>query len=388
MTRLNVSVFFTLWIMAWHQAWASQDPWLDFDGGNDVMLELVSGVIDYASLRTAMEIRPDILRAKLLACGTCDERAALEQSLAIAERERQVIGSLESAIAQSHNMDPWTAWKLGIKIRPEAVQRQPEPCIALYDKAYSCSISHDDRSAGDLGKACHAEHRLHRLCAEGDARPFYEYVGFLRKKERGETVFETEDNRSFYYYNVKPDMTLPPQVVPAEQSEIFYSITTDSTQPGTLRSLMISGVARVGPNLKYSSPDAFRPPWSSILHKDNVAIPATARTIECHYVLPEANRVRAFKFWYRERPASADPSYLNSRMQHHPLLRVGEPVDNCPANASLAEAILPLVSDATLKAQYGDMLVQPSESGTQTSSPLDRSGGQDAAAERAKARQR
>ncbi len=366
---------------------AMQDPWALNDGPSLVQ-ELVSGVIDYVSMRAAMELKPDLIRGQLTACGNCPERAALEQSLANAERDRQMIASLESLIAESRGMDPWTAWKLGIKIRPAEVLKQPAPCIALYDRAYGCMVEHDDRSGNLLGRACHAEYRLHRLCAAGQARPFNEYVDFLRKKKQGELLSETEDDRTVYFYNVKPQMTFPQQVISAEQSQYFYNVVTDSTQPGTLRTLMISGVPLAGPSLRFANQELFDQPWRTIIHEDNVAIPATARTIECQYVLPGTNLVRAYLFWYRERPARAEPSYLNSRMTHHPLLRVGAPVNECPIKAEQAEAMLPLIRDDTLKARYAAMLVQPGKPGQVTPATNRSQGNQDAAAERARARER
>jgi|GEM_PF-5264952 len=366
-----------------------QKSWLDLAEDQARMGDgpgLISQAIDYAALRTAMQIEPDMIRARIKACGSCKERASLEKKLAVAERDKQALESLESFVGKVHNMDPWAAWKIGIKIRPDAVMRQPPACIALYDRAQDCAVAHDDRYAGQPGGVCHAEQHLYQLCGMGKAKPFYDYVDFLRKKERGDLVFETADGSYFYYYNVRPDMVFPTRTI--EDSQSRYGVYTDNQQPGSLASLLVSGMALMGPDIELSMASDFRKPWSTIVHEDNLKVSSTARLIECNYVLAP-KRIQKFKFWYRQRPAGADPAYLSSRMKDHPLLRVGAPVSTCPASLAEARAIGTIVAREELERRYGAMLKQPGASeDSGAASPEETLRRNDAAAERNRRRGR
>jgi len=152
---------------------------------------------------------------------------------------------------------------------------------------------------------------------------------------------------------------------------------------------MISGMALVGPGIDFSRAEDFRKPWSTIVNEDNVAVSRTARLLECHYLLPNTKFLREFKFWYRKQPAGADANYLSSRMNNHPLLRVGAPLNACPISADDASVMLPLVPTQTLKNQYSAMLKQVGDADDERAASADETRrSQDAAAERAKLRRR
>jgi hypothetical protein len=367
---------------------ALQKTWLDLAEDQARMNDgpgLVSDVIDYVSLRTTMQHEPDILRARIAACGSCKERGELQRQLAIAERNKQSLESIESMVGKAYGMDPWQAWKLGIKIRPDQVEKLPPLCVALFDRAFDCKVDHDNRSAGDFGGVCHAEDRLYQLCSAGEAKPFYDYAALLNKKARGELAVESPDNANFLYHNVPPGMAFPVQPV----SQPLYTAYTDRNQPGTLRGLMISGMAMMGPDIELSQADAFRQPWRGIIHEDNVAVSKTARLIECSYLLPDTTQVHRFKFWYRQRPAGTEPARLSSRMAKHPLLRVGAPVNQCPIRIEQALALAPTRTKKELEVFYGDMLKQPGDhEAAPVVSPEEANRRRDAANERARLRGR
>jgi hypothetical protein len=345
---------------------------------------LVSSLIDYVSLRAAMEAKPGVIRARLAACGACKDRATLEHELAIADRDLAVISSLETLIAEEiFNVQPWEGWKRGMKIRPPGIKQQPPACIALYDRYMDCAVSHDDRYADSFGRACYSENRLQTLCAAGKAKPFYDYVAFLNRKERGDPVSETKD-WSTMYYNVRPDAAFPQAAVDPQAP--YFNAITDSKAAGALRSLYVTGLPLAGPGLAFSNPRDFRKPWDAIVQED-LAASGSGRMLECRYVQSGTNLLRSFLFWYRERPAGADPKYLAGRMADHPLLRVGAPLATCPVTRAKAEELNPIVETATLKARYGEKLRQPGDpADVRVRTPEEVKRSEDAAAERRKIR--
>jgi hypothetical protein len=336
---------------------AKSDPMLDFlmeQAAQDAGPGLVSNVIDYVALRTAMLTAPDILRRRLRACGTCANRAQLEADLAMAERDKTILEAMEGLIGRTYGMDPWTAWKIGIRIRPDQVMKEPQACIMLYDRGMDCAVRLDDRRAGQPGKACYPEYHLQELCAAGNPREFYAYVDFLRKKQNGETVSETV-GRETYYYNTRATTkiampaTLPP-------NEPFLAVTTDLAAPGLLRRAEVAALGLSGPLLRFARDDQFREPWRTIVRQDNAAVSAGGRVLECTYLIANSANVDAFLFWYRERPPRAEPAALTARMEHHPLLRVGPPVAECPANVAAARALNPFIPTETLEHFYAGKL--------------------------------
>ncbi len=345
----------------------------------------IASAIDYAALRLAMEAKPEVIRARIAACGSCKERATLERELVIAERDRQVIGALESFIAREvYNVQPWEGWKLGLKVRPDEVTKGPAACIPLYDRYMNCAVPLDDRSAGEFGRACYAEDRLHKLCAAGKAKPFYDYVAFLNRRVRGDPVSETEGWVTMYY-NVGPDVAFPK--TPIDPKMPYFTAVTDSKAAGALRSAAVSGMSGIGPGLDFSNGDDFRKPWDAIVRQDNAAVSKSARILECRYVQAGTNLLKSFLFWYRERPVGADPKYLSGRMPDHPLLRVGAPMGTCPATLAKAQAVHPIVPTATLKTRYGEKLKQAGDpDGVRVPTPEEVKQREDAAAARQRAR--
>ncbi len=86
------------------------------------------------------------------------------------------------------------------------------------------------------------------------------------------------------------------------------------------------------------------PPPYDVINEDIAAIAAQLPrrgkwgpvVLLCQYSNPGAwwtNRV----YWYKERPAAADPARLRGRMQNHPLLAIGGPAVSCPATLALAD---------------------------------------------------
>ncbi len=317
---------------------ATAQSWTPY--GPSIVNELVSGAIDYVSMRIAMEIKPDLLRARIEECGKCSEREALEHQLQLAERDRELIGSMESTVAQSMGMDPWTARKLGIKIFPPEVLKEPAPCIVLYDQAFSCQVAHDDKTPFKLNSPCNTEYKLYSLCSKGEAKPFNEYIEFLRRKNRGEFVSETDKENSIRFYNVKPGTVFPQNEVKLTPARSYYNIYIDNTSPNSLRSANVLLSVRVP--LVHGNGSAFREPWRTIVDEDNRAI-GSPRYLVCYYKIEDNVTGRKHTFWYRERPEAADPGRLLARMQNHPLLDIGGPVDHCPETAIEAEALNPQV---------------------------------------------
>ncbi|RTZ40656.1 hypothetical protein EKL30_16165 [Candidimonas sp. SYP-B2681] len=332
---------------------ATAQSWTPYGPG--IVEELVTGAIDYASMRIAMEAKPDLLRARIEACGECSERDALERQLQLAERDRELISSMESTVARSMGMDSWTARKLGIKIFPPHVLKEPAPCIALYDRAFSCQVAHDDKTPSTLSSPCNTEFKLYSLCSKGEAKPFNEYVEFLRRKARGEFVSETDKENAIRFYNVKPGMVFPQNEVKLTPERNSYRIYIDNNSPNSLRSAYVFLSARVP--LIHGNAEAFREPWRTIVDEDIRAIGLPPYLV-CYYKLDDNVTGRKHTFWYRERPEAADPIRLQSRIKNHPLLDIGGPVDHCPETAPEAEALNPQLPYMQLKVVYKGMLTQ------------------------------
>lgn len=339
---------------------AATDPWIDQalqEIRGEALQELVGGTIDYIALRTAMRLKPDILQAQLDACGACAERAALEKELAMADRDKQAIESLEAVVVQVYKMDTWTAWKMGIKVRPDSVMLGPQPCIALYDRAIDCAVEHDERDSWRAGGVCRSEYRLFEFCVKGDAQPFYQYASFLRRKAAGEFVSEVEDEKYHYYYNVDRQQRFPLQPVVIDAKQYIYEASTDNVEVGSLRSLGIIAYPWNGVSgLSYTGSEDFLSPWSKIVHEDALAASKQGRLIECRYVSDKPRQLGVFFFWYGPSPDIADTERLRGRMENHPMLRIGPSVDACPLSTEEATAMNPIVPRDVLRKQYAGML--------------------------------
>ena len=57
-----------------------------------------------------------------------------------------------------------------------------------------------------------------------------------------------------------------------------------------------------------------------------------------HVLLKCGYQSRRYQFWYKARPAAADPARLKARIPDHPLLRIGGPVESCPLTEDRARA--------------------------------------------------
>ena len=310
--------------------------------GYPVREEVGTGLIDYASLRRVMEATPNEIRARIEECDSCPERESLLHQLELAERDREVLESIESAISGTPTtVVASTDGVLRAATMPIHVLREPVPCVAFYDKALSCQIAHDDRDASDLSSPCYAEQKLYRLCAQGKAKPFKAYMELQQRRSHGEVVSEVVERptgSSVRFYNVQPDMIFPAHEVRVTPESNSFDIYVDNRTPNTLRSAHIVLAPYVPVMYGYAS--AFMEPWKTIVNEDHYAL-QNSPFILCRYALDDNSSEWVHAFWYQERPEAADPERLRERMANHPFLNIGSPVDHCPRTAAEAAALNP-----------------------------------------------
>lgn len=71
------------------------------------------------------------------------------------------------------------------------------------------------------------------------------------------------------------------------------------------------------------------PAKDRILSEDLAAIDG-AVVLECSYLTTQEGSLKERHYWYKLRPAGADPDRLKARLNNHPLLAIGEARQDCP----------------------------------------------------------
>src|SRR5690606_19791140 len=119
------------------------------------------------------------------------------------------------------------------------------------------------KDAYRISSPCYPQFQLHKLCAEGKAGPFNDYVRFLKRKSDGEFVSEASDKyRQVRYYNVKPDTLFPLEPIEFGDGVRSLGIKVDNTALHSLRHVSIG--ASSYPSY-FMIGLMFREPWSKIV---------------------------------------------------------------------------------------------------------------------------
>ena len=360
-------------------ALASDDPTLDmlWDMASQPASQgptLFQGIGDLIGQRAIILGKPDELEEELRACGKCARRAEIQQQIREAEFAKSLLEMAESAYfgnklfpnPSSRGLDPFDAWKIGIKIRPDYLSAALPACVKLYDMAMDCAVAEDNRYAIDAkGSRCEPYLRLSIFCAQDKGKEFNDYLRQVRRMESGELVYERVGNDvlpQFVYHNVPAGTALPLRGGPTQNLRNFSITVANDVRgnvPGEIASVAVRpGFAPAGPaNLLYGGIDDFAEPWRGqywAMLGDLVKEPGGG-VITCRYNADQ-HHVHEYVFWYERAPAViANPqaaAEFKKALPLNPLMRIGPAISQCPPSNVLAAKQIRLTPAGELQRLY------------------------------------
>ena len=150
----------------------------------------------------------------------------------------------------------------------------------------------------------------------------------------GEPVQSKERKFNVLDYGEVPESFAPQ--VPTLFANNPIEIRMDKMVPGSLETIRISPFGRW--HLRRSDLDYMynRQLQQSVRASIDAVIASGARVIECEYVGDRYETKYFYRFWYKSRPAVADPGRLN--LKDHPLKYIRPALTQCPAAKADAKA--------------------------------------------------
>jgi hypothetical protein len=137
-----------------------------------------------------------------------------------------------------------------------------------------------------------------------------------------------------YDYGVVPESFVP--TILADIPLTRNTFKMEKERPGSLIQMSIAFLGWYSlPRTDGDYKD--RPREQKMLQADVSA--ADGRVLECLYLAEEHGTGLLYRFWYKTRPAVAEPARLRSRIPDHPMLDIKSPREICPETAELAESI-------------------------------------------------
>ncbi len=140
-----------------------------------------------------------------------------------------------------------------------------------------------------------------------------------------------------YDYGAVRDDFVPPMPAELPQSK-FLVLSMDKQVPGSIIRVSVLPFfwgALTRNDLDYRN----RPQEQALLEADvNAARQERGVVLKCEYLGQAYNTVNRSWFWFKTRPAAADPALLKSHIADHPMLEIHGPVASCPATAQLAKS--------------------------------------------------
>jgi len=168
----------------------------------------------------------------------------------------------------------------------------------------------------------------------------------------GPTIKDQGSYRVYDYGAVRDDF-VPPMPAELPQGK-FLVLSMEKQVPGSI--IRISVLPFFWGALSRNELDyRNRPQEQALLEADvNAARQERAMVLKCEYLGQAYNTVTRSWFWFKTRPAAADPVLLRSRIADHPMLEIHTPTATCPATAQAAKSLAadspsipkPAISDA------------------------------------------
>jgi len=336
----------------------------------------VRNFAEYQRIRQGWRENIAAAERKLKECGGCaSARQELREARAVENRFQEVAGRL----AATARMSPAMARLLDIGlplsagrseeervrqctlVRKEWQEALPDFCQETVDAYLNCVKGYQRehglcawKGAVQPGAQCWQLRKLRDLCAAGDFAGFHARQAIQEARRQGEIIPElVEGPHTNVLYGRVPagfEPELPPADVLLEElaqdSVIAISFKMDKTEPDSLDEITVR-------DFHFSLVDAYSrcfdagDPAGQIERRvcadfDDMNWLYEERTVlVCSYVGERENRpMPTHIFWYAKRPGLADGKNLLRRSHSHPLLRIGEPRLECPADLNAANRLL------------------------------------------------
>jgi hypothetical protein len=138
-----------------------------------------------------------------------------------------------------------------------------------------------------------------------------------------------------YDYGDTPEEYVPPTPnLPANRA---LRVKMEKVTPGMLLEIEISPFGRW--HLAKTVFDFMGNPQARKMFEDdvNAVMQSQPLVLECVYQSDKFRRVNFYRYWYKTRPAAADPQQLRAKWRDHPLLFIRSPLDQCPKERDLAK---------------------------------------------------
>ncbi len=349
--------------------------WYYWNNVGNVIGKGVASYRDYKAERQLWKNKVAAAREQMRRCGDCPEaKAELDKWQGIENQFQDVAGSLAASV----NMPPAVARFLGIDlamapartqeeiekackvVRRPWVNERPDFCQEAVDRHLACIKSVQIQEnylcvqevAEDFGGQCWTTKKQYDNCYRQDYEAFQREES-LKEKRRDGTIIPEFRYPEVCFGSVPNDFIppLPPKELllkelyaPYNDALLFnFRFFMNKKGKGFLDDIAISRFSR--PLVDFNSPcgDISRPKndpqldrvcqdyWDMDLYDSNM--------ITCRYSGEPDTYQPRYVYWYGERPAGAAIERLAQRVPNHPLLRVGEAREECPATLAEAEKI-------------------------------------------------
>lgn len=151
-------------------------------------------------------------------------------------------------------------------------------------------------------------------------------------------VVKDQGSYRVYDYGAVRDEFVPPMPAELPQGK-FLVLSMNKQVPGSIVRISVLPFfwgALTRNDLDYRN----RPQEQALLQADvNAARQEDAMVLKCEYLGQAVNTVSRSWFWFKTRPAAADPALLKSHIADHPMLEIHGPVATCPVSAQAAKRI-------------------------------------------------
>lgn len=316
-------------------------------------------------------------KAQLEKCGNCAERAQIEEELAYWQGTESAALNFLEGVFHSVGMPPAVGKLLGIPVSPfpppqprqevqivtpDWIKNRPEFCQKAVDSHISCLKSYQATSKSALsspdaarspGGPCYATTKLFRYCAAEDYDAFKREKSVQDARIKGMVIpeFIKDGSEALVYYGSVQD-AFTPKMPPAD------AVQGEFPEDGALNTSLAFIMYKKGTELL----DAIRIKrfnWTELTDNNNCFVSGRQRAeieervcddlkkssfrspyplmLTCYYTRQGGSDTELHDtriYWYDHRPDVADLSTLVARSHQHPLLKVGEPRNDCPATLS------------------------------------------------------
>jgi len=330
---------------------------------------------NYRAERDLWQSKIAVAREQMRQCGNCPAaKAELDKWQSIENQFQDVAGQL----AATTRMPPVVARFLGIDmpvapgrtqaeieeactpVRKPWVNERPDFCQEAVEQHIAC-IQKVQAQAGKLcvqsgaaafGGQCWGTAKQYNNCFMQDYEAFQQEKSLGDQKNAGAIIPEYRYPKVYYGSvpdNFIPDLP-PTDMMLKELNEPYndglgfgYRFFMNKQGNGYLEDIKIGKFTRMEVDVNSPCGEINRPKNAPLLNRvcgdyEDMSWLYEARTISCRYSGEPWSYEPKYIYWYGERPAGAAIERLTQRVANanHPLLRVGEPREDCPA--TLAEA--------------------------------------------------